>query len=81
MATAMIGRWGNANALRLPLSFCKQLGIEAGSKVDIELDGSKIIIEPADDPYSLRGRMASWGGGRYVEEEIDWGPAVGEEIW
>lgn len=82
MATAVLGRWGNANALRIPQPFCRQLGIEAGSEVDITVEGDRMIVRRARDPLSLSGRMASqWDGVRYRSDELDWGEPAGCEAW
>lgn len=81
MTTATMGRWGNANALRIPLPFCQQLGIGNGSNVNLSIEGSRLIIEPADEEHTLKGRMASWDGRRYESPELDWGDAIGDELW
>lgn len=82
MATATIGKWGNASALRIPKPFCDSLGIGVGDDVRISVEGNRrIIIEPADDQFTLKARMKHWDGMRYQSEEPDWGSPVGEEIW
>lgn len=81
MTTAVMGRWGNANALRIPLPFCEQLGLSTGSSVDITIEGNRLIIEASDDAYTLKGRMAAWNGKRFEGQELTWGNAVGDEIW
>lgn len=81
MTTAVMGRWGNANALRIPLPFCQQLGLSAGSSVDISIEGNRIVIEASDEDYTLKGRMANWDGKRLESKELDWGSPVGEELW
>lgn len=80
MTTAVLGRWGNANALRIPMPFCRQLGIDAGSEVDITVEGDRMVIRPAASG-TLRERMAAWDGNRYLGEEIEWGGPVGSEMW
>ena len=81
MSTATLGRWGNATALRIPLPFCTQLGLEVGSTVTMRLEDSRIIIEPTDADYTLKGRMAKWDGERFETSEYDWGEQKGKEIW
>lgn len=82
MATATIGRWGNASALRIPKPFCDSLGIGVGDDVRISIeDDSRIIIEPAVGEDTLKARMRHWDGKRYESKELDWGGPVGEEIW
>ncbi len=81
VTTATVGKWGNALALRLPRAFCRELGIEPGSPVTLELRGASIVIEPADERFTLRGRMRGWDGERYRSEELDWGSPAGDELW
>jgi antitoxin MazE len=83
--TATVNKWGNAEGVRLPASYCKQLGITAGDKVAMELDKDKIIIQSIkEDPlakYTLEARLSAsgWDGRRYMVEEIEWGPDMGRE--
>lgn len=81
MATVTVGQWGNANALRLPRAVCKEMGITAGSTLTVEVQNGRIVIEPADNRYTLRGRMKGWDGERLHMEELDWGAPQGDEIW
>lgn len=81
MTTATLGRWGNATALRIPLPFCNQLGLEAGSTVNLFVEGSRIVIEPTDEEFTLKGRMAAWDGQRFKTSEYDWGEPQGRELW
>jgi antitoxin component of MazEF toxin-antitoxin module len=83
--TATVNKWGNAEGIRLPASYCKQLGIAAGDKVAMELEKDKIIIqsikEDSLEKYTLEGRLraAGWDGRRHYVEEIEWGADVGAE--
>lgn len=77
-----IGKWGNASAIRLPKSFCETLGIGVGDDMRMFVENDRrTIIEPVRDEHSLKGRMRSWNGERYHGDELDWGDAVGEELW
>lgn len=82
MTTTTIGKWGNASALRLPKLFCESLGIKVGDDVNIYVENdNRIVIEPAHEKFTLKARMQEWDGTRYKCEELDWGRAVGDEIW
>lgn len=81
MTTATMGKWGNANALRIPLPFCEQLGITSGSNVSMTMEGRRLIIEPAEDDFTLKGRMRNWDGIRHETSEYDWGEPQGDELW
>jgi antitoxin MazE len=50
MNSAVITKWGNSHALRLPAKMLKALGIECNDKVYLEADDDKIIITKAPAP-------------------------------
>jgi antitoxin MazE len=79
--TATISRWGNAQGIRLPQSFCHQLGISVGDKVELSIEKNKLVIARSVERYTLKERMKSWSGGRYQTHEYDWGEPVGKEDW
>ena len=81
MTIATIGKWGNASAVRIPQSFCEQMGIEIGDPVKIFVDErNRIVVEPAVERHTLQARMARWDGKRYEAHEYDWGEPSGEVI-
>ena len=78
MTTTTIGEWGNAAAIRIPQSFCKQMGIGIGDSVKMFIDErNRIVIEPIAEQHTLQARMAEWDGKRYEAREYDWGEPVG----
>ncbi|MCL1812392.1 MAG: AbrB/MazE/SpoVT family DNA-binding domain-containing protein, partial [Treponema sp.] len=50
MATAVLSKWGNSHALRIPLDMVKKLGIETNEKLYLETDEDKIIISKMPAP-------------------------------
>ena len=81
MATATIGRWGNANAIRIPKALCEEVGLSADDLVSIEAKKNKIVIQKKADEFTLQSLMKSWDSKRYSAEEIDWGTPQGNEMW
>ena len=55
MTTAVLSKWGNSHALRIPVNMVKELGIEANDTVYLESDEEKIIISKA--PVPKRGTL------------------------
>ncbi len=39
-----IQKWGNSLGLRIPKSFAKQAGVEAGTDVDLSIEGSDLVV-------------------------------------
>ncbi len=81
MTTATIGRWGNANAIRLPKAVCEQVGLSADDVVSVEAKKDKIVIQKTADKFTLQNLMKTWDGKRYFADEIDWGAPQGNEVW
>ena len=81
MTTTTMGKWGNAAALRIPQALCDHLGVHIGEKVRLTAEPGRIVIEPDEERYTLRGRMAAWDGERFETSEYDWGNPQGKELW
>lgn len=50
MNSAVIAKWGNSHALRLPAKMIKAVGIENNDKVYLEIDNDRLIISKAPVP-------------------------------
>ena len=77
---ARIQKWGNSLALRIPKSFAMHSNIEQGSVVDLSLDNGRMIVEPAQEQYSLEELLARVTKTN-LHSEIDFGLPVGKEVW
>jgi antitoxin MazE len=78
---AVVSKWGNAQGIRLPKAFCSQLGISAGDKVSLSIEGGKLIMTNADEKYTFDALAKDWDGERQQAKEIDWGKPAGNEMW
>jgi len=77
---ARIQKWGNSLALRIPKSFATHSNIEQGSVVDLSLDNGRLIVEPAQEQYSLEELLARVTK-KNLHSEVDFGLPVGKEVW
>ena len=50
MTAAVLTKWGNSHALRIPAKMIKQLGMETNDKLYLETNDDKIIISKAPTP-------------------------------
>ena len=76
---AVIRKWGNSLAVRLPMPVINAVHFRLEQKVDISVKDGRIIIEPLHKPtYSLdellTGMTAENGHG-----EVDFGKPAGKE--
>lgn len=85
---AVLGKWGNSKALRVPSELCSQLGIDVGSVAKVTVNESArsltFSFEAAQRAYSRSKRMtmeefaAGWEGPKTGKE---WGGSdVGAEV-
>jgi len=78
---ARVQRWGNSLAVRIPKSFAQEVGLEAGSPVDMRLvDGGLLVKRVPDEAVSL-DELLSGVTEANVHAEVDAGPARGGEVW
>lgn len=84
---AVLSKWGNSKALRLPSEVCRRLGIDVGSVARVSVDDAACSVtfsfERPQRKYARTKRVtmeefaAGWTGGKVGKE---WGGAdVGAE--
>ena len=54
MMEAIVSKWGNSSAIRIPKQYLTDLGIADNDKVNVSRKGSVITIEKSRKPKSLR---------------------------
>lgn len=76
---AVIRKWGNSPALRLPTNALKEAGYQLDQKVELIVSRGRIVIQPSEKvEYDLdeliRGIHAA-----NVHDEVSFGSPVGHE--
>lgn len=76
-----IQKWGNSLGLRIPRAFAEQVGVHAGSDVDLSIRGADLVVRPARrKKYRLQDLLRRVTS-RNLHAEVDSGDAVGKEAW
>ena len=76
---AVIRKWGNSPALRLPSAVMKSAALELEQHVTITATRGRIVIEPAKKPdYKLEDLLAGITDDN-AHDEVDFGGPVGQE--
>jgi len=75
---ARIQRWGNSLAIRLPAAILKQAELDQDARVNISVDGSRIVLEPIVK-YELKDLLARITDDNR-HEVVDFGGPVGKEV-
>ena len=76
-----VQKWGNSLGLRIPKSFAEQVGVDAGSEVDLSVEDGELIVRPRRQPkYELKDLLRSITA-KNVHKEVETGDPVGREAW
>lgn len=73
-------KWGNSLAIRIPGVYCRQSGMNEGSKVKISLENGSLVITPVKTKYKLEDLLLQVNDGN-LHGEIQYGEPQGHEIW
>ena len=76
---AVIRKWGNSPALRLPTTVLKEAGYHIEQKVELLVSKGCIIIQPSDKvEYDLDALISGMDADN-AHEEVSFGAPVGKE--
>lgn len=76
-----VQKWGNSLALRIPHVFATELGVKENSEVEITVVENQIIIKPIERSDDTLEELVAKITPENKHGEIDFGPAVGKEVW
>jgi antitoxin MazE len=74
-----VARWGNSLGLRIPKDIAQRVGLREGARVDVEVEGDRIVVSPARPRYVLAELLKGMTP-QAMREAFDWGPDKGREI-
>lgn len=78
-------KWGNSLALRVPKAFVDEIGASEGRAAEMTVSNGKLVIEIARPQRRRRRYALDELVSRITPDnrhgEIEWGPAVGNEVW
>jgi antitoxin MazE len=81
VGTAMrveVQKWGNSAAVRLPSVALKDAGFAVGQRLELHVEGCKLVIEPAAE--RLEDLLDQMTPERQHSLHLE-GPAFGNEAW
>lgn len=76
-----IQKWGNSLGLRIPKSLAEDARVEAGSQIDITLDGDQLVIRPVRTSSYQLDEFLSRVTRANRHNETSTGDATGRELW
>ena len=75
-----IQQWGNSLGLRIPKSLASQLAIANGQQVELGIENDCLVVRPLKKEYRLSEMLAAITP-ENRHDEVDFGRAMGREIW
>lgn len=76
---AVIRKWGNSPALRLPVTVLREAGYQLEQKVELVVSRGRIIIQPSEKIEYDLDTLVSGINAENTHEEVSFGPPVGKE--
>jgi len=78
---ATVKKWGNSAAVRIPASVMQASHLDLDEVVDVREESGRIVIEPVrQKSYDLKKLMKGITA-KNRHEAVDFGPAMGKEVW
>jgi antitoxin MazE len=77
--TTTLAKWGNSLWLPIPEKLAAELDLGDGDAVDIAVENGALVVRPRRRRYTIEEIVADMTTDD--RGEIDWGPAVGKEVW
>lgn len=76
----IVKKWGNSAGVRIPSSVLAASGLAINQAVDVREEAGRVIIEPVKSKEYDLATLLSGITEENVHEEVDYGPAVGQEL-
>ncbi len=76
---AVIRKWGNSPAVRLPTAVLKQAGYQLEQKVDLVVSKGRIIIQPSEKVEYDLDSLVNGINAKNLHTEVSFGSPVGKE--
>ncbi len=74
----LVSKWGNSLGLRLPRQLAAEIGVAEGQKVEVRVDGPRLIIEPVRRVYTWAEILENVTP-EAMRDAFEWGDDVGRE--
>jgi antitoxin component of MazEF toxin-antitoxin module len=75
-----IRKWGNSLAFRIPAAIVRQMGLNAGARVEFRIDGKRLVVEKADEMPAFTPEDLQKALRTIKKDLIDPGGPQGKEI-
>ncbi len=78
---AMVKKWGNSAAVRIPASVMQATHLDLNEVVDVREEAGRIVIEPVRQKVYELSKLLKGITSKNQHQAVDFGLAVGKEVW
>ena len=78
---AMVKKWGNSAAVRIPVSVMQATRLDLDEVVDVREEAGRIVIEPVRQKTYQLAKLLKGITAKNQHRAVDFGPAMGKEAW
>ncbi len=77
----IVQQWGNSLALRIPKAFAQQARVKKGSRVQLTVEKSRMVVEAIKPKKITLKSLLAGVTPENIHFETDWGKPIGKEVW
>ena len=78
---AVIKKWGNSAAVRIPASVMEGMRLRLDEVVDVREEEGRIVIEPLRQANYVLDDLLKGINSKNLHRAVEFGPPPGKEIW
>jgi antitoxin MazE len=78
---ATVRKWGNSAAVRIPASVMQATHLDLDEVVDVREEAGRIVIEPVRQKTYELAKLLKGITPKNRHEALDFGTAMGKEVW
>jgi len=74
-------KWGNSAAVRIPAHVMHAARLNLGEELNVREEAGRIVVEPVRQKTIDLGALLKGITSKNQHEAVDFGPAMGKEVW
>jgi antitoxin MazE len=78
---AIVAKWGNSLAIRIPQNLAKEIHLAEGAEIDLGIVDGNLVVKPRTQKRYSLDELVNAITPENLHGEIDSGAAVGNEFW
>lgn len=80
MTKISVEKWGNSNAIRIPVDLLNAIGAKQGDMLNVEVENGKLILVKGEGELTLEKLFEGYEGEPFDSELVTFEP-LGNEKW